>query len=357
VHARAGYASLREYAERVIGLNARQSEERLRVGRALADLPLLDAALAAGELPWSAVREITRVATSQNEGAWLAWAASRRVHQIERAVAARKPGDGPGDRGDPSQVKHRLAFDVRAETMALFRDLQAKVRADLGGDLDHDALLYEIARRALGGPTDDGRASYQVMVTRCESCGLAAIDAGGVSHVVDPVVDEMSACDAQELRDPNALSPHAGVNGRAAQTVPPAIRRAVLRRDHQCCVVPGCKNHRFLDVHHLDLRSEGGGHDPDRLAVLCGAHHRAVHAGALRIEGSSTAGLSFHHADGTAYGARVSLPVADVARKVLAMLEHMGFTSKHARALVDAALQCAAPDDAATLLRAALRAS
>src|SRR5829696_4287285 len=46
VHARAGYASLREYAERVVGLNARQTEERLRVGLALPGLPLLDAALA-----------------------------------------------------------------------------------------------------------------------------------------------------------------------------------------------------------------------------------------------------------------------------------------------------------------------
>ena len=199
VHTRAGYASLREYAERVLGLNARQTEERLRVGRALVGLPRLDAALAAGELPWSAVRELTRVATAETEEAWLAWAKPRRVHEIEKAVAARKPGDGPDDRPDPSQLKHRLSFEVRAETMALFRDLQAAVRADLGGDVDDDTLLYEIARRALGGPTDEGRASYQIAVTRCDACGRTSIDAGGVSHVVDDVVAEMAACDAQEI--------------------------------------------------------------------------------------------------------------------------------------------------------------
>jgi len=159
VHARAGYASLREYAERVLGLKARQTEKRLRVGRALTELPLLDAALASGELAWSAVREITRVATRQTERAWLAWARPQRVHQIERAVAARLPGDGPNARPDPSRVKHRLAFEVRRETMALFRDLQAAVRADLGGVADEDAVLYEIARRALEGPSDDGRAA------------------------------------------------------------------------------------------------------------------------------------------------------------------------------------------------------
>src|SRR5262245_22058751 len=62
VHVRAGYASLREYGERVLGLSPRQTEERLRVGRALVRLPRLDAALASGELAWSAVRELTRVA-------------------------------------------------------------------------------------------------------------------------------------------------------------------------------------------------------------------------------------------------------------------------------------------------------
>jgi len=377
VHARAGYASLGEYAERILGLRPRQTEERLRVGRALAVLPALDTALAGGELPWSAVREITRVATGETESAWLAWAKPRRARQIEKAVAARQPGDRPETRPDLSRLKHRLLFEVRADTMALVRDLQSRVRADLGGDPDDDVLLYEIARRALGGPSDEGRASYQIAVTRCDACGLAGIDAAGASHEVDAIVDEMAACDAQVLA-PRAEStgprPHMGdglvpeprteskdpsprVGARATQTIPPATRRAVLRRDHRRCVVPGCQNHRFLDVHHLDPRSEGGGHNPDRLAVLCGAHHRAVHAGSLHIDGNASAGFTVHHADRTPYGVPPSLAGADVARRVAVMLEHMGFKPTRARALVDAALTRVKPDDVAALLRAALAAS
>jgi hypothetical protein len=53
------------------------------------------------------------------------------------------------------------------------------------------------------------------------------------------------------------------------QTIPPATRRRVLGRDHERSIVPGCTNHRILDVHHLDSRSAGGGHEPDRLATLC----------------------------------------------------------------------------------------
>jgi hypothetical protein len=40
--------------------------------------------------------------------------------------------------------------------------------------------------------------------------------------------------------------------------VSPATRRAVLRRDHEQCAVPGCRNAQFLDVHHVARRSEGG---------------------------------------------------------------------------------------------------
>jgi len=122
-------------------------------------------------------------------------------------------------------------------------------------------------------------------------------------------------------------------------------------------VVPGCRNHRFLDVHHVDPRSEGGGHDPDRLAVLCGSHHRAVHAGALCVDGTGTGGFAFRHADGTSYGAPLSPPAVDVVRQVLGALENMGFKPTRARALVDEALRGGAPQDAGVLLRAALRAS
>jgi hypothetical protein len=158
--------------------------------------------------------------------------------------------------------------------------------------------------------------------------------------------------------DAEDRSPHLGApRRRASQTIPPATRRAVMRRDHKRCVVPGCKNHRFLDVHHLDPRSEGGGHHSDRLAVLCGAHHRAVHAGTLRIDGSGSAGFEVRHADGAPYGAPADLPAIDVVAQVLRILEQMGFKPTRARALVDEAVRRVSPNDVAVLLRGALRAS
>ncbi|MBW2456823.1 MAG: hypothetical protein JRI68_20065 [Deltaproteobacteria bacterium] len=408
VHARAGYASLREYVGRLVGLTGRQTEERLRVGRALAALPLLDRALAEGGLCFSAMRELSRVATADTEQEWLDWAGGKTSREIERAVVARRPGDGPRDRADPSLVTHRLRFEVRAETMALFRDLQATVQRDLGGQVDDDTLLYEIARRALGGPDEEGRSSYQVALTRCEACGQTSIDAGGQSHPVDSAVAEMAACDSQQLGavdgsegdrgdeggrgdegdcgDP-ASSPHAGAHDsareaapeppypapscppvgakaaagvlprRASQTVPRATRRAVLRRDRQRCSAPGCNNHLFLDVHHLDPRAEGGSHDPDRMATLCGSHHRNAHAGSLCIDGNATNGFNFRHADGTPYGQSLRPATVERVQQAVATLRHLGFGANRARALLDAVVGAGAPDDLEGLVRAALQAS
>jgi hypothetical protein len=233
--------------------------------------------------------------------------------------------------------------------MALFRDLEARVRADLGAapsgvEVDDDALLFEIARRALGGPSDEGRASYQLAVTRCPECQRVSVDGGGESHEVDSAVAEMVACDCQEVglvdgqpettgdgesaecsrvgasmrsESSAAECPRVGAAGapnadppapraRAKQSIPPAIRRGVMRRDRGHCVVPGCANHRWLDVHHVLPRAEGGRHDPDKMGILCGTHHRAVHAGRLVIDGAASTGFRFRHADGTSYGGPLS---------------------------------------------------
>ena len=44
-------------------------------------------------------------------------------------------------------------------------------------------------------------------------------------------------------------------------------RRSVMHRDGGRCVVPGCRDAVFVDVHHLVLRSEGGEHSADQIRV------------------------------------------------------------------------------------------
>ena len=136
-----------------------------------------------------------------------------------------------------------------------------------------------------------------------------------------------------------------------------AVHRAVLRRDGQRCAVPGCANHQFLDIHHLDPLAEGGSHDPDRLTTLCGAHHRRTHFGSLRIAGNAAEGFTFRHADGTPYGARLRPAALDLAEQALSTLRHLGFKHSRARGLVDGVVQGGVPDTLEQFVSVALRAS
>ena len=49
------------------GIDTHTAREKVRVARALTELPLLSEALAKGELGYSKVRALTRIATSENE--------------------------------------------------------------------------------------------------------------------------------------------------------------------------------------------------------------------------------------------------------------------------------------------------
>jgi hypothetical protein len=163
---------------------------------------------------------------------------------------------------------------------------------------------------------------------------------------------EMAECDAQQIgatdgglrgQPPHVghgeQSPHVGKRTLATQTIPPATRRRIVRRDHGRCSVPGCRCTRFVDIHHLTPRAEGGKHDAESMILLCGAHHRAVHRGFLSIEGRAPDGLRFHHADGTAYGRAVpeAEPVAHSADAFRA-LKQLGFPETRARTAVDTAI-------------------
>ena len=70
--------------------------------------------------------------------------------------------------------------------------------------------------------------------------------------------------------------------GRKSRTVPPAIRRALDRRDGGCRF-PGC-GLRFCDVHHITHWADGGETRLDNLVLLCRRHHRAVHEEGFGVE-------------------------------------------------------------------------
>jgi HNH endonuclease len=338
VHLHLGFASFAEYIERLFGYSPRWTEERLRVAEALEVLPHLQHALRDGSVPWSTARELTRVATPESEHAWLEASRGRTLRQVEQLVAGHKPGDQPADAPDPSLRRHVLRMEVAAETFATFREAMAKLRRESDEPLDEDTALLLMARQVLGGPTDEGRASYQVAVTVCSECNRGWQQGRGEQVEVGAGIIGMARCDAQHVGSVAPHSTHVGEDGgsatrsrRAHQDIPPAVRREVLRRDGGRCVVPGCRHAVFLDLHHIIPRSEGGDHDPDTLVTLCSAHHRAQHRGQLVIEGRVSTGLIFRHADGSSYGSIANPVASDIYAQVFRALCNLGFRERQAR--------------------------
>ncbi len=286
---------------------------------------------------WSAVREVTRVATAQTEGEWIEAAKHQTMRQVEQLVSGLVPGDRPGDPADEGVRRHVLRFEVTGETYSLVREAKAYIEREVGHSLGDDDVLAMIARTVLQGPNDDGRASYQIAMTVCRVCERGWQDGAGEVVEVAPEVVEAAECDAQRMSMTHV--------GKATQTIPPATRRLVTRRDHGRCVVPGCRSAKFLDVHHLRPRADGGSHDPENLACVCGAHHAAIHDGRLLVEGNVTA-LRFLRADGQTYGVTGSPTAAQAFAEAHQALISLGFGQTESKRAVSAVRTHVGPDAA-----------
>src|SRR5688572_18229304 len=92
VHTRFGYGSFFEYLERVLGYTPKTAVDRLRVAHALEEHP----ALATAGLSFTALREISRVVTTETVEEWIAKCRGQTVHAIEKLVSGLKKGDRPG---------------------------------------------------------------------------------------------------------------------------------------------------------------------------------------------------------------------------------------------------------------------
>ena len=302
LHRHFGYASFYEYAERVLGYTPGVVRERMRVADALVGLPKLCAAMTAGDVVYSAARELTRVATAANEEAWLAATARASVRDIEDMVAGRRRGDPPDAPPDPAARLHERRFLLTGAVLGNYIAARARLETACGHPLTDSEVLDALCAASLAGTAAADPATrpppYQIAITRCADCARAWVDAAGHSIELSATELARASCDAELLGRVDGDAPP-----RATKTIPPRIRRAVLRRDRGRCRVPGCKNARFVDVHHVVPRGKGGDHTPRRLAAMCAAHHQAAHDGRLKVDLDKRGRLRVAHADGRPYGA------------------------------------------------------
>ena len=364
-----GKASLLEYLEDVLGYGPKAAHDRVRVALALDELPVLAEALANGEQSYSAIKELTRVATAKTQAEWIAAARGKNVRQIEELVAGRRRGDRPTDAPVPDLKPQVVRFEITTATHARLRHAQQVLAEENGGQLDDDAFVSAMCDAILDGNAsadDGGRARYQILTTVCTACDQAWQHGGGRDLPVSATDRAIAECDAQRVgsdREP----------GTAAQDVTPKVRRFVTLRDRKRCTVPGCRAARHIDVHHVVPRHLGGGHGPENLTLLCSGHHRALHEGHLIMTGLApelsvvwTTGVieadpgDIDQTDAAELGVetldrsadldaitapRATAPLAEPSKydwtvkktEVLAAMKQLGFSKDEARALVEQA--------------------
>jgi hypothetical protein len=281
-----GMVNAIDYLERVFGYSPQTARDRLRIARLLDEMPVLTEALAQGQLPYSAVRELSRVVTPSTEQAWCDAALGKNMRQIEDLVRGHQRGDRPEDPVDPEVCSRIVRLELLAETFALYRQAHQLLDEEHGSHLSDDEFIAALCSSVLdrADPSEPtGRAKFQIALTICKRCHQGWQEGAGVQVAVDASTVERARCDAQEIGSLDGLEPE-----RAHQDVPPSVMRFVWRRDGGRCRVPGCRSSRGLEAHHLVHREHGGSHEASNLILLCSACHTAHHRGKLQIRGTAS---------------------------------------------------------------------
>jgi hypothetical protein len=170
------------------------------------------------------------------------------------------------------------------------------------------AAMADLSLAATHGRS--GGERYQVVV-HVDEPALAG-DGGTGREIEDgPAISAETArrlsCDASLVRIRERNGGPLDV-GRKTRTIPPALRRALRRRDGGCCF-PGCGNHRFVDAHHVRHWAKGGETSLRNLVLLCRRHHRLVREFGYSVDER----MRFHDPRGRPIPAVPRCPPGDVA--------------------------------------------
>jgi hypothetical protein len=352
-----GWAGCRSTVEWVAwrcALSPRAARERVRVARALPELPRTRAAFESGRLSYSKVRVLTRVAAPDSETDLLELARHATAAQLERMLRAfrrvtRAEAEAAHENRDLSWhwdedgslcLRARLPAEEGALVLAALQDSRDALMRDRRGleagpagprpedgpagppDPDRQRehplpsnadAFCAMAETALGaGPTPRAGPDRHRLTVEVDLDSLVH-DAGGAVHVRDgpalaPDTARRLGCDA-------SIAPLASSGGellsvgRRTRSSPPRIRRALEARDRGCRF-PGCENRRWVDGHHIRHWAQGGETRLDNLVLLCRHHHRLVHEGGYSVRALPRGGHEFRRPNGRAVPVSPSLPPA-----------------------------------------------
>jgi len=303
-----------------VGLGAGAAREKIRVARALGQLPLISGSMSKGEISYSKVRAITRVATPENEGELLEVALGVTAGQVERIVRACRKVDLDAEKkhANDQQARARLSTFADDDGMVIIRGrLPSEIgavflkaleaasdvvyRNDTERPREHRRVeaLKLIAEAALKAELDPGTSAdrYQVVVhvdepvlEEPEQPGQSMLE-GGIG--VPAGTSRRLACDASIIEMLHSETGGVLDVGRKTRKITPSIRRALDARD-PTCVWPACLS-TYVQAHHIKFWAEGGETKLANLCNLCHHHHHLVHDGGYGVELLADGGFRFTH--------------------------------------------------------------
>jgi hypothetical protein len=325
-----GHRSCAYWLSARTGIDLGAAREKVRTARALMALPETSASMARGELSFSKVRALSRVATGANEGDLLEFARGCTTAQLERMVRAFRRGSRADEAALEQERHERRALSVFPDEDGMYV-VRGRLPAEVGAllmravEAASDALYREMRRRGLelaeteaaatrrradalgllaeralaagfGGrdgddeeriPISGNRAERYQVVLHVEPETLKAEGEPGRSELEDGtrVSAETSrrlSCDCGLVRVNHAPDGSILDAGRRTRTISPALRRALEFRDRGCRF-PGC-GLRFTEGHHVTHWAEGGETKLENLVLLCRHHHRLVHEEGWKID-------------------------------------------------------------------------
>jgi len=335
-----GFASCAHWLAWRVGLALGAAREHVRVARALGSLPGLHEALARGELSYSKVRALTRVATAETEEPLLVVGRAGTAEHVELIVRGWRRMDRKAEAEETTRrhrhralhvypdadgmvvIRGRLEPEVGAVVMQALAAARNTLYRRRKGDVpagtpvvdgspeaptmeqqqaDALALVTETALHRGMEPGAPGER-YQVVV-HVDAAVLANADAPGQSVLeggarVPAGTSQRLACDASRVVMRHDADGRITEVGARTRTIPPALRRALQHRD-KGCRFPGC-GLPFGQGHHIRHWAQGGPTKLSNLAMLCRRHHRAVHEEGFQVERRADGELCFLRPDGRA---------------------------------------------------------
>jgi hypothetical protein len=282
----------------------------VRVARALRQLPQTSTAFTAGQLSFTQVRAISRVATGEDEQTYITIARHATGGQLERLVSAvrrarklraRRQAASAGepaverirvftrydDDGDLCITIHAGAADGAILLAALEAARTDLDTVDTAADnSDGPELSAERPDNPHTSTLGDGVLALcqAYLSTRAAAHpGRARRDRSQLTIQLDPLSGWSRLPDGQFLSPGSLTNLTAHDPGRQSRHPSQPLRDLLGSLDGERCRYPSCTRRRKLHAHHVLEWNNGGPTDLANLVLVCSRHHTLIHANGIRL--------------------------------------------------------------------------